>query len=152
MTESGGKSPSEPLPESPLAPAPAPLAGLTALVVEDEAVIGFMVEDMLADLGCRVAGVAPDVETALGLLAAEPVDIAVLDVNLGNERSFPVADALRRRRIPFLFATGYGAGGIPAGYSDVPVLAKPYSSELLRRSLTGLVRPAVHVNPAEGAG
>ena len=96
------------------------------LVVEDEALVAMLVEDALIDAGFAVIGPARSVSQALELLKAEPLDAAVLDLNLGGENSVSVADALAARGIPFLVATGYGAAGLPAHPKHIPVLPKPY--------------------------
>ncbi len=96
------------------------------LVVEDEALVAMLVEDALIDAGFAVIGPARSVSQALELLKAEPLDAAVLDLNLGGENSVSVADALAARGIPFLVATGYGAAGLPAHLKHIPVLPKPY--------------------------
>ena len=111
------------------------LAGLKALVVEDEGSIALMIEDMLADLGCAVAGTAGNLNYARGLAGTLAVDLAILDVNLAGEYVFPVARLLGERRIPFVFSTGYGARALPAEFSGYPVLAKPFSPEDLRRAI-----------------
>lgn len=66
------------------------------------------------------------------------IDVAVLDVNLGGEPSFPVADALRTRGIAFTFASGYGVDGLPPEYRAEAVLQKPYGTKALLRLLTSL--------------
>ncbi len=97
------------------------------LVVEDEMMIAMMVEDMLTDLGHEVVGVAPNLKQALALAASAQIDVAVLDINLGGgERSFPVAQLLRDRGVPFLFATGYGTLGLEAPFQDTVTLKKPF--------------------------
>jgi DNA-binding response OmpR family regulator len=114
------------------------LTGFRVLLVEDEPLIAMVVEDFLADLGCVMVGIAGTL--ALGLKLASdtklPIDGAVLDVNLGGEQVFPIADALRSRRIPFVFATGYGAQGLAARYAGYPVIAKPFALEPLRAIVT----------------
>lgn len=118
-----------------------PLSGLRLLLVEDEAMVAMMVEDMLHDLGCVVVEVAGTVTR--GLAAAErEIDGAVLDVNLGSEAVFPVAEALKARGVPFIFSTGYGTAGIEANYAGVPILAKPYELRTLREQLLRALRPA----------
>ncbi|MCJ8521867.1 hypothetical protein MUU54_24395, partial [Rhizobium tarimense] len=62
--------------------------------------------------------------------------LAVLDINLGGERSFPVAEILRNRGVPFMFSTGYGRNGLPAELSDAPVLSKPFSPKELEETLS----------------
>lgn len=115
---------------------PLALADVRVLLVEDEAMVAMMIEDMLCDLGCQVVGPAARVASALALVDAETVDIAVLDVNLGGERVFPVADALTARGVPYVFSTGYGRAGLDGGHGDRPVLQKPYSAAKLASALT----------------
>src|ERR1700761_7215194 len=98
---------------------------LRILVVEDEAMIAMLIEDMLSDLGCVPVGPAYNAEQALELIRSERFDAAILDVNLGGQRTTPVAEALHRKSIPFFFATGYGPAGIAAQFSKHIVLTKP---------------------------
>ncbi|HEX6011198.1 MAG TPA: response regulator [Geminicoccaceae bacterium] len=84
-----------------------PLSGRRVLVVEDELIVAFLLEDMLAGLGCAVVGPAARVDQALALLDAEAIDAALLDVNLNGHKSYPVADALAARGVPFVFSTAY---------------------------------------------
>jgi DNA-binding response OmpR family regulator len=99
------------------------------LVVEDEMMIAMMVEDMLAEMGHAVIGVASNLRSALALAAAEQFDVAILDINLAGERSFPVAHLLKARGVPFLFATGYGELGLEDPFRDVVTLKKPFDIE-----------------------
>jgi CheY-like chemotaxis protein len=99
---------------------------LRVLIVEDEMLVAMNIEDMLLDLGHEVAGLASRLTPALALAAEAEIDAAVLDVNLAGEQSFPVADLLDKRGIPFLFATGYGLGGIEERYRGRTVLQKPF--------------------------
>lgn len=101
---------------------------LRILVVEDEMTIAFMIEDMLADLGHEVVDLAMRLTDALDAAERLDFDLAIIDVNLDGHRSFPVADILIGRSIPFAFATGYGKLGIEEAYRDRPVLAKPFLS------------------------
>ena len=96
------------------------------LVVEDEPFIALTLEDMLDELGFALAGTVSQVSEALDLIAREPIDCALLDVNLGSEKIDPVADLLAARNCPFIFTTGYGRSGIPQGHADRPVLQKPF--------------------------
>src|SRR5436305_12924447 len=89
------------------------LAGLRVLVVEDEMMVSMLIEDMLSDLGCTVVGPASRLDEAMELARADGLDCAVLDVNLGGQPIFPLADLLRQQRRPFAFATGYGDAGLP---------------------------------------
>lgn len=97
--------------------------------------IAMLVEEMVQDLGHTVVGVAMRLETALELAREADIDLAVLDVNLGDAKSFPVAAILRARGIPFLFATGYGRKGIVEEFADSVVLNKPYQTTDLEKAL-----------------
>jgi DNA-binding response OmpR family regulator len=110
------------------------------LLVEDESLIRMMIADMLAELGHTVAGEAGDLTHGLMLAFAPSVDAAILDVQLGEESSQSIAEALQSRNIPFAFATGYGADGAPAGFTNSPVLQKPFAIEELERCLKKLLR------------
>ena len=110
------------------------LKGKRILVVEDEALIAVMVEDMLMDMGSDVVGPAATIEAALTLARAEAIDAAILDVNVRGERIDPVADALMARGVPVLFATGYGEVKLASG-ATATVIDKPYTQEKLARGL-----------------
>lgn len=114
--------------------------GLRLFIVEDEALVAMLLEDMLTDLGCEVVGVASSLEQALDGLETTigQADGAILDVNLGGEQVYPFADALARRHFPFLFATGYGRVGVAALYPTTPVLTKPYASAELAAALSSI--------------
>ena len=117
--------------------APEGLKGLRIFVVEDEAIIAMMLEDILVSLGCVVVGVAGTVAQGLAGVerGADLIDAAVLDVNIGGEMVFPVADALMARNAPFIFATGYGRTGVTERYPDIAVLSKPYVVSALAQAL-----------------
>lgn len=104
----------------------APLADCRILVVEDDYFIAQDVQRSLERAGAAVIGPAPSVSEALDLIQTEPkLDAAVLDVNLGEERSFPVAQVLEAQGIPFLFATGYDSADIPAEWQHATIAMKP---------------------------
>jgi CheY-like chemotaxis protein len=109
------------------------------LLVEDEALIALMLEDMVEGMGCAVTGLAPRV--ALGVAMAETghFDVAILDVNVAGENVEPVAECLAAKGVPFIFATGYGEAGVPLRYRDRPVVAKPFRSEQLEAALQKVV-------------
>jgi CheY-like chemotaxis protein len=111
---------------------------LRVLIVEDEMLVAMNIEDMLLELGHEVAGIASRLEPALALARDGAFDIAMLDVNLAGDRSFPVADLLIERGLPFLFATGYGPGGIDEKYRDRPVLQKPFRAADLAAAVDAL--------------
>jgi CheY-like chemotaxis protein len=116
------------------------------MIVEDEALVALMVEDLLTDFGCQISGSFGAVDDALAYLrdaAAPPpaLDGAVLDVNIGGTMVFPVAERLRAAGIPFVFATGYGA--LPRkGFEDVVVLNKPINPALLKDAVDGFGKAA----------
>jgi CheY-like chemotaxis protein len=118
------------------------LDGLRVLIVEDESLVAMLIEDMLEDLGAASTEVATNLDAALARLAGDPFDFAVLDLNLAGVMTYPVADALRARRIPFTFATGYGASGLAKGYESEMSLPKPFTGEDLARVVTWVIGEA----------
>ncbi|MRX52304.1 response regulator [Paracoccus sp. S-4012] len=110
------------------------------LIVEDEVLIAMHLEDMLASLGHEVVAAATRIGNAIELAREGDFDFAILDLNVAGTKSFPVADILRQRGIPFAFATGYGSEGLVDGYRDVPVLEKPYAPHDLERTIARAVR------------
>jgi CheY-like chemotaxis protein len=108
------------------------------LVVEDEMMVLMVIEDMLADMGCESVTAAATVAQALALIDAKFFDAAMLDVNLNGSTSYPVADVLAARGVPFIFATGYNGHGMMKGYSDRPLLSKPFQLNDLIKVLTPL--------------
>ncbi|MGH7025520.1 MAG: response regulator [Caulobacteraceae bacterium] len=112
------------------------LAGRRVLLVEDEAMIAMLLEDMLGDLGCEVVGPAYSLAPALELASSETsIDVAILDVNLAGRPVYEVADALRARRVPMIFSTGYGDGGLRDVDQSAPVLGKPFRANDLAAAL-----------------
>ena len=112
------------------------LVGRRILVVEDEMMIAMLVEDMLSELGCSVVGPAHALDTALNLAQNEEgLDAALLDVNLGGQPVFAVADALRAKGVPAIFSTGYGDAGLRDVDRGSPVLQKPFRAGDLARAL-----------------
>lgn len=112
------------------------LAGLRVLIVEDEPIVAMMLEDMLGDLGCELAGTASTIDEGLRLAEAGGIDIALLDVNLNGLRSDPIAEALAAAGTPFVYATGYGAAAVAGTASRV--LQKPYSMMQLSEVLAAV--------------
>jgi CheY-like chemotaxis protein len=115
------------------------LAGRHILVVEDEMLVLMNIEYMLADLGCESVTAAATVDQALALIGTQVFDAAVVDVNLNGHESYPVADALGVRSVPFAFSTGYSTEGMRDDYRDRPVLRKPYQLAGLVKVLTRLL-------------
>jgi CheY-like chemotaxis protein len=114
--------------------------GRRALVVEDEIMVAMYVEDLLTELGYEVAGLATSLDQALPLAERGEFDFAVLDINLAGQTSFPVADALRARGIPFLFASGYSSRGVNEAYRDAVRIQKPFLSRDLAQAIATLDR------------
>ena len=111
------------------------LNGRRVLVVEDEYFIAQDLRMALEAHGAGVVGPAPDPETAISLLDTGKVDVAVLDIHLRGAIDFTIADELARRGIPFVFATGYEDGMVPARHRDVPLWRKPFETRELAASL-----------------
>lgn len=107
------------------------------LLVEDEILIALDTADMVARAGFEVVGPVGEVQDALLLVEQGGLDGALLDVNLGGIYSWPVAEALAARRIPFALLTGFGAGlDVPAAFAAIPRLAKPIEIRALARALS----------------
>jgi DNA-binding response OmpR family regulator len=115
--------------------APTANSSLQILVVEDESMVAMMIEDMLEDLGHQVVATSGRMSDARKLVSDASADLAILDVNLNGEETYPLADSLAARSIPFIFATGYGSSGIKAEWSGVPVLQKPFQSRELAAAI-----------------
>lgn len=111
------------------------LSNRKVLVVEDEMMIAMLIEDMLDELGCKLVGPATNVPRALELIGKERVEVAVLDLNLDGKDTYAIADALRQKNVPFIFATGYGSTGMRPEYGDRPVLQKPFQAKDLETAL-----------------
>ena len=119
-------------------PTAARLQGLSVLVVEDVAVLAWLVCDVLIEAGAEVVGPVPDVSGAVTLLQNQRVDAAVLDVNLDGETADPIADILATQGVPFLFLTGHAPGDIAGRHAARPVLSKPVRATTLVRALAEL--------------
>lgn len=112
---------------------------LRVLLVEDEALIAMMAEDMIDSIGHSVVRTATTLNEALAACADGDFEVALLDVNLNGDTSMAVATALKARGCPFAFTTGYGAGGVDPAHSDCPVLTKPYALAELETIFAGFV-------------
>jgi len=109
---------------------------MRVLLIEDEAMIALLIEDLLGEIGASVAKTATSVDEAATIVGeATALDMAIFDVNLHGQSTFALADMLFERGIPFVFATGYAADGMPERFSGVPVLQKPFELEQLERAL-----------------
>jgi CheY-like chemotaxis protein len=109
------------------------------LIVEDEVMIAMLMEDMLTDLGYEVVGPAMRLEEGLELATSAALDMAVLDVNLNGQRSTPIAEVLAMRGVPFVFATGYGSGGIDETRAAKHVLRKPFTPDDLDLAIASVM-------------
>lgn len=119
---------------------------LHILIVEDEMLPAVMLEIAVMDAG-HIAHKASRLSNAMELASAGPFDAAVLDVNLADELVFPLAALLRKRGVPFLFASGCGKAALPREYRDCAVLQKPYSLDDFDSALRAVLR-----GPNHGAG
>lgn len=125
---------------------------LRVLIVEDESLLAMMIEDALESAGWNVVASAASVATALDAVERGGFDIALLDVNLGGEPAFPVADALIARGLPLMFASGYGVEGLRADLRHLPVIAKPFSYSELLDGLRRTIQRAQADSADAGAG
>jgi CheY-like chemotaxis protein len=107
------------------------------LIVEDEALVAMLLEDMLIDAGYTVSATVSTIPQALEFVAdaVADFDVAILDVNLRGQPIFPVAEALAASGKPFVFATGYGAGSLPEAWRNRPTLQKPFGAGDVERVL-----------------
>ena len=119
--------------EEQAAPAPKVVHGNRVLLVEDEALVAMMMKDTLAELGFSVVGPVSRAAEALVTARVDELDAAILDVNLGGDLIYPVAEMLAARSVPFVFVTGYDAESIDSRYAHVPVLQKPIERDVLQR-------------------
>ncbi|MEO5938407.1 MAG: response regulator [Sphingomonas sp.] len=107
------------------------------LIVEDEPLIAMMLEDFIDAMGKDCVGTCDTVQAALATIADENPDAVILDINLsGGEKSWPVADALAERGIPFVFSSG--GDEVTDGHADRPRLSKPYTMDGVERALAAL--------------
>lgn len=112
------------------------IAGRRVLVVEDESLVAMLLETILEDMGCVPVGPAATVDEGLQLAGGdEPIDAALLDVNVAGKQVFPIAEALKARGVPFVFSTGYGEGGLPDAWRGQPTLQKPFTESAVRDAL-----------------
>ena len=119
------------------------LSGRRILIVEDEYLIADDLRSTLAAMGVEVLGPIASLDEALAYVASgKGIDLALLDVNLRGDMTFPVADALQERAIPFVFATGYDQCSLPDRFSATLRLEKPLQKDRLARAIRPLLHPA----------
>ncbi|HEY1504685.1 MAG TPA: response regulator [Stellaceae bacterium] len=114
-------------------------SGRDVLVIEDEEMIASVIEEMLLDLGCRQVWIAGSAKDAQAVLAQHRPHAAILDVNLGGDSGFELAQSLADAKIPFVFATGYGRHGLPEQWAARPIIQKPFKLEMLQALVGALL-------------
>lgn len=122
--------------------APETPANLRVLVVEDEMLIAFMIEDCLLQFGHRVVGPASRVGAAMKLVEDVELDLALLDINVAGEQIYPVAAELKARGVPFIFLSGYGSAGLHADWAGAALIEKPFAPDALKRGIAHAMAPA----------
>jgi CheY-like chemotaxis protein len=116
------------------------LAGRSVLIVEDQYLLADAMRRSVLELQGRVLGPAPSVAAALAILESETADLALLDVNLGNEKIFPAVRELERRHIPFIFTTGYEREVLSPEHQAAPHLEKPVTTRALAEAVRKLLQ------------
>ncbi len=112
------------------------LAGRKVMIVEDEYLLASALQDAVEQLGAEVVGPFARVQQAMQSIDAGVLpDVGLLDVNLGSEYSFPLADALAQRGIPTVLITGYDTGALPEAYRSLSYLRKPFDMASIRSAL-----------------
>lgn len=115
------------------------LAGLHVLLVEDEYLQAHDVARMLETRGARVGGPCSSVMEARDILADGPVDMAILDINLGDHDVLSLAAELQDSGLPIVFLTGYARSAIDDRFASVPHVRKPAEHSTIEQALTSLV-------------
>jgi DNA-binding NtrC family response regulator len=120
-----------------------PAAGSPAhiLVLEDEMVLAMHLEDLIHDIPGASATLASRIEEALVAAESGAFDAAILDVNLGGRHSFPVADLLKARGIPYAFVTGYGNRLIPPEHAQAHIVEKPFTADQIAGVIARMCNP-----------
>ena len=109
--------------------------GRRVLVVDDEVLVAMLITDMLEDLGHAVVGPAHDLDEGLSLAKTGDFDCAILDISLNGRSSTPIANALRERGVPFMFASGYAPNPDDDAFRGVPLLQKPFNMKQVEDAL-----------------
>jgi CheY-like chemotaxis protein len=111
------------------------VSGHSILIVEDEPLIAMMLEDFLDSLGHRVAATCDTLSDALDRVGQGGFDVAIIDVNLGGEQVWPVADRLAAQGVPYILATGGHIEPPPPAHAGAPVLSKPFTLDAIEPAL-----------------
>src|SRR5215210_1959482 len=114
------------------------------LVIEDEALVTMLIEDMIHDSGAEMVGAASTLTDALALARDAQADVALLDLNLKGVLAYPVADVLRERGMPIVFTSGYGSAGLTERFQDCPILDKPFDQHSLEHAIETVLRLRGH--------
>jgi PAS domain S-box-containing protein len=112
---------------------PQAIAASSVMLVEDEALTAMAVTDLMTDFGFSIVGPFGRLSEAKAALKKGGIDAAILDINLGGELVYPLADRLLEAKIPFIFVTGYGPESIDRRFAGIPVLQKPVERDALER-------------------
>lgn len=125
-------------------PASTPISRARVLIVEDDWHISGLLNDLLEGYGCEVVGPARDIAKAIHLASAENFDAALLDIDVGGKPGYAIAEALRKRKIPFAFITGQRRSQIDGRFSRQPLLQKPFRGRDVSRLLESMLRKPQH--------
>ena len=106
---------------------------MRVLVVEDEALVGIMIQESLTEFGFQIVGPVCSASDAVAAAKDGQFDAAILDINLGDGSVYQVAEILSARSVPVIFVTGYDSASVDARFSDAPVLQKPIERQMLQR-------------------
>ncbi|MEO8455415.1 MAG: response regulator [Sphingomicrobium sp.] len=117
----------------------ADLTGRRILLIEDSPVVGPITADLLAELGCEVAGPAPNMAAARELVEESGYDAALVDIHIRGERAFPLCELLEAKGVPFVLTSGYAGWHIPDKWDGRPRLQKPYTMDQVREALNGVL-------------
>lgn len=111
----------------------APVTALRFMILDDEIIVALDLESMLMELGHCVVATASRVDRGMEIARTSDLDMAILDINVRGVLSFPIAEVLRDRGVPVIFASGYGQRGLIAGFRDAHILTKPVNMAGLAR-------------------
>lgn len=126
------------------------LVGCGVLVVEDEWIVAVELDNELTDMGCRVIGPVSSVSEAIAILADQPVDVALVDIELGEDTGYPIARASQARNVPVVFLTGYSATALAPEFCHFRCLEKPVGARALALALTAALAN-VSIGPVAGS-
>lgn len=130
-------------PHKPAAELEEKLSALSVLLVEDNFLVAMAMERALVESGCTVIGPVGSVEEGTRMAEETSIDGAILDINIHGGTSQPIAEALERRGLPFIFITGYGSPQmLPDRLRQVFRLAKPVNARRLLEVIAERFRPA----------